>query len=747
MPWSRTLSQWLASAAVSLFSVSLVLALFGVPPEKQQPAPIVAPTPSTAIVPIFTKTEPAANESVLILQTDDRGVHGWVSGINSYAGKQVFINNTSGAKVKDDNTFTWDREYQGQLSVTAHLDRGNGTEMTANTTLVHTAAPDQPSIFFITDRSVYRPGHSLHFVAFLRKLLPSGEFEPVADRPVTINLTSATKGTRTAQLKLTADRLGRVVGDYTFTDADVLDRYLLSAEGFTGGCSVALAEYRKTKVALNLKGEVKDGKLAVAFEARDYLDRPVKGTAASYTATVTRIAEPGNLTLNPKEFAVQEPGPITTDRLAALPDDERLSALANGVSALTFAGFGSRLVGSREGTVAIAPDGAAAFELDLKPEWLHGGHVVTVAGVFTDDSGREHRSSTTFDLSPNLSRGVRISTPKELYATGETIPVAFAPFGLAPNDKTATTLIIVRLEASTSLDGRAVAESSHIPALIPEKPAGEATDAGWKNVPVFDPVKRVVLDFQPVANNAAEVTLKEPGAYKILAMTRLPDGTLQHSETGVVVKTPLAMPGLVLQLDRREIEAGSRLTGAVQSRFSGAKVLLTLRDSGGIKLMRTLTTGANGIARIDEVLPANLRYGCAVLVQFPESRAVIHVDERELFVIPIDRMIRVTTTAPAEAAPGAEVKLGVQIDRQEETDLIVSVYDESLRSVAGDNAPDIRSFYLADARGQSFAARDLAAARFAGVTIESLIRKAEALLADKAALEREPALEPHLRAG
>ncbi len=42
-----------------------------------------------------------------------------------------------------------------------------------------------------------------------------------------------------------------------------------------------LGEYRKTKVGLKLKGEVKDGKLAVTFDARDYLDRPVKGTSAT----------------------------------------------------------------------------------------------------------------------------------------------------------------------------------------------------------------------------------------------------------------------------------------------------------------------------------------------------------------------------------------------------------------------------------------------------------------------------------
>ena len=84
---------------------------------------------------------------------------------------------------------------------------------------------------------------------------------------------------------------------------------------------------------------MKDGKLRSTFDARDYLDRPVKGTAASYTATVIRNADAAKLTLNPDAFAKPEGGPPAVDDFDALPDDERLLTLANGVSAMTFAGL------------------------------------------------------------------------------------------------------------------------------------------------------------------------------------------------------------------------------------------------------------------------------------------------------------------------------------------------------------------------------------------------------------------------
>jgi uncharacterized protein YfaS (alpha-2-macroglobulin family) len=331
--------------------------------------------------------------------------------------------------------------------------------------------------------------------------------------------------------------------------------------------------------------------------------------------------------------------------------------------------------------------------------------------------------------------------------------VSLAPFGLKPDEKTATTLIVVRLEAQPAspwptpepdASGDSFPDNTRLPALGEPQPTPKtpATD-GWKSSPVFDPVKRRIVSATPVLDTT-EIELKQPGAYKLLAVTRMPDGTAFESESGVVVKAPAKLPGVVLQLDKHEIDSGSRLTGAAHTRFSGAKLLLTLRDSTGIRLMKTLTADENGIARINEVLPANLRYGCAVCVQYPESATSVHADQRDLFVIPLDRTIKVSTTVAAEVGPGVEVKLGVQIDRQEEVDLIVSVFDESLLGVAGDLSKDIRNFYLADARGQVRAARDLAATRVGSVTVDELVKKARRLLLAKDVLAKEPGLELQL---
>jgi hypothetical protein len=383
MRWARNLSRWLAASAAGLLSVSLVLALVGVQPGGKPPATsfVALEDKKPEPIPFFANPKPAANEPVLILQADERGVQGWVAGKTTASGAKVSIRaggRDYEASVRDDNTFVWEHTSRRNLAVTASLTLSDGKKLSARTTLLPAAPTGGPNIFFITDRSAYRPGHTIKFAAFLRSLLPNGEFEPVRNRDVTIDLTSATKQTRATRLKLKADDFGRVTGEYTFSEADALDHYSLTAEGFSGDAKVLLGEYRKSKVGLKLNGEVKDGKLVVTFDARDYLDRSIKGTAASYVATVSKTAEPEKLSLNPEAFARPEGGPPSADEFDVLPDDERLLTMANGVSAMTFAGFGSRLVGSREGTVTMPADGATKLELDLKPEWLKGNHAVTV---------------------------------------------------------------------------------------------------------------------------------------------------------------------------------------------------------------------------------------------------------------------------------------------------------------------------------------------------------------------------------
>src|SRR5262249_61063226 len=128
---------------------------------------------------------------------------------------------------------------------------------------------------------VSRPNQPLPFRAFLRDRDSRGEFVPRPAQTVEVQLTSESKNITAARLKLTADAQGRLTGDYTFSDADPLDTYRLSIPSYKGSARLTLAEYRKSKNHLNILGERTGSRLMLRFQARDYLDRPLKGPACS----------------------------------------------------------------------------------------------------------------------------------------------------------------------------------------------------------------------------------------------------------------------------------------------------------------------------------------------------------------------------------------------------------------------------------------------------------------------------------
>src|SRR5262249_46558803 len=149
-------------------------------------------------------------------------------------------------------------------------------------------------------------------------------------------------------------------------------------------------------------------------------------------------ADVGKLALDPKQFIVDEGGPPSADDFDAIPDDERLLNLANGISAMSFAGFGGRTIAPREGKAEFTGAERAQVTIDLWPEWLKGQHTVALTAVFIDETGRENRAQGTFSLTPTGEKSVVVTTTKEMFATGEKVPVNITPIGLGEKDAPTT---------------------------------------------------------------------------------------------------------------------------------------------------------------------------------------------------------------------------------------------------------------------------------------------------------------------
>src|SRR6185437_5095118 len=132
----------------------------------------------------------------------------------------------------------------------------------------------------------------------------------------------------------------------------------------------------------------------------------------------------------------------------------------------------------------------------------------------------------------------------------------------------------------------------------------------------------------------------------------------------------------------------------------------TVRDSTGLRLWKPLTLGKDGVLALKETLPADLRYGCTVEVQYAMEDGKLAAAEKFVRVVPADRMLTITPTVKPTVGPGENVTIDLQVNREEEVDLVVSVYDQSLLGIAPDKFIDVRNFYLADERGRAAHARD-----------------------------------------
>src|SRR5262249_48465719 len=158
---------------------------------------------------------------------------GWVSGTADHAGEFVFVryrNYGEAVRIEPGNTFAW--EYRAKPTPTRPGPNGElpslrppkaefefrGKKQTV--LLQASPPPNQPDVFFLTDRTAYRPGQTLHFVAFVRRLDARGDWLPVANKAVVVTLQSRTRQTTVANLKLRTDAAGRVAGEYAFHEAD-----------------------------------------------------------------------------------------------------------------------------------------------------------------------------------------------------------------------------------------------------------------------------------------------------------------------------------------------------------------------------------------------------------------------------------------------------------------------------------------------------------------------------------------------
>jgi len=643
--------------------------------------------------PPYARTEKAANPERMLLLVDDRKVVGWLSGIQGQADKPVQVDadgKLEKAAVAKDNTFVWEYAVSRPMRVTFSWKNHKETVM------VKPAANQPPSVFFVVDRHVFRPNQTLHFAGFLRELDEKDEFIPMPNKPVEVQLRTDKKSASAANLKLTSDEMGRITGEYKFTEADAIDTYTLSIRDFKGSARVALAEYRKSKVELKIASERQGDKLKLRFQALDFLGQPVPAQRVQWKAYAVQSkgASPGNDKLKPEHYVY---APEATQGLFLEdlhPEDQLLVETEPdyipGRPPLPAASSPVK------GNIDLAGQSSGEATLPLKDEWLRTPHTLFVDAVLVDNLNREERSSLGVFLDRHFSNW-KLELPHTRFDVNQPITASIS-----------------------RTDGKPLPES--IPLVVMSiKP----NPAPLVLTPVpGEPRLATLVTATTFKSGKATLRLDKPGAYKLIATAQGPDGEKVYQEIGCVVLDPKQRPALTLDLERTTLQTGGMLTGTVSSRFADARVFLTLRDGTGLRLWKVLEL-KNGKAEIKERLPEGIHYGCVLAVQYANTRrGVPDTVSRQLRVEPTDRMLTIQSKLKPDYQPGEKVVIDLEVNRKEPVDLVVSVFDQALSRIKPAKNADIQSFYLADGRVLRTHPGDLLRRLAGQIRVDALIDRA-----------------------
>jgi len=697
------------------------------------PKQVAADTPLT---PLFATPEKAEPPGRLLLLCDNQQLIGWFDGqlpANSRVQIEVDGAQTS-FKPNDDGSFVW--PYKVNKPQTAVVKLSGRTKRIR----LQPYQEKSPTVFFVVDRTVYRPGHVVKFAGFLRQRDINGVFQPLPQQDVEVTIKSVKKKTAAATLKLQADEAGRINGQYQFQAADALDDYTLEIAGYKGHAQVKLAEFRKAKVRLKIEDSLDGNDLKLRFQAVDFLDAAVAGSKVHFQATIVKAnGSSRDLPLDASEFAYSSDLTAEANSLEHASDDARLLWKAGLIASPPAISSLHAVAGRRSADVVLDDKGFGQHTLKLDPAWTRGAYSVQVTGVLVDYNGREQRSSRTISIGTEVKDcDLELNLAKTEFQTGEKIRLAVKPLDAEGQPVNAdASLVVMKLSPAQQQHlgygygygyynrfnyfSRAQQSRGFSPYFLRYNASGHGVISDLQPPKTSE---REMVTAVVVHNGVAEFEIEEPGPYKLVCVAKLPDGRTLKNEVGCIVANRGEASALILKVDDDLLNSGGRLRGELHSSLAGGRVMLSLRDSVGLRWWKILDL-PGGAARFDVQLPKGVQYGCTLQAQQISNRGELRYASQFIRVTPVERMMQVSAKTAKVYSPGDDAVIDIQVDRQEQVDLVVSVYDQSLLGIAADKSVDVRNFYLADETVRSSAAISLLAQRLSGVTVRDLVERAK----------------------
>lgn len=143
----------------------------------------------------------------------------------------------------------------------------------------------QSTVFF-TDRSIYRPGQTVHFKGIVIDVDQQRQsYRVIASRKVTVQFID-TNGQEIARSDFTTNDFGSFSGTFTAPKDRLTGRMTLAASDPAGSCAVSVEEYKRPKFSVKLappgKAFALNEEVTIEGEAVSYSGAPVDGAKVAY---------------------------------------------------------------------------------------------------------------------------------------------------------------------------------------------------------------------------------------------------------------------------------------------------------------------------------------------------------------------------------------------------------------------------------------------------------------------------------
>ncbi|MFV1995643.1 MAG: alpha-2-macroglobulin family protein, partial [Verrucomicrobiales bacterium] len=368
-------------------------------------------------------------------------------------------------------------------------------------------------------------------------------------------------------------------------------------------------------------------------------------------------------------------------------------------------------------------DGEAHFFLPLDPSWKHG-HTLEIQASIIDANQREQRTSKVIPLGSKADPDFELTLGQTEVRPGDPIAVS-----INCADGKTVSLLAFKLKPEIDWnDGAPMAGNPFLSSVGSFSRSAIHLRQQW--VPA-QPTQRIAREFHSIsvlkkgkvdggkASYETNLRIGKPGAYVVRALAQDANGQEMAVERTVVVLPSERANGVFLKLESDRFAAGKPLRGTVRSRFDGAVILLALRDGNGVRALRPVTI-KKGAADFEIPLPKDLTVGCELTARYTDDGHALHFHRRPFAVEPEVSHLNISSTIPESVEPGTEVEMEFSVDRKEVTDLVVSVYDQSLLGIAPDPGIDGPSLFYADTRVEDDVAERMLRSYFGNLSMNQL---------------------------